>query len=109
MWHAPKAVLFHKDKGGETHSDWVRFGEMTLINRYEVMTRVLHKRSPLDYLRLLYFELIYVPLTFAASRQQNATLRNSLSFLRGKLVGALKLVRGRSPHRKSTYGRPASE
>jgi hypothetical protein len=99
LLNATRARVDHKDLGKNTHQDWARLGEMMVVNRHAVMAMVLERRSLSDYLRLLYFELVYGTLSFFwLNRHEPDCLRRSISLLLGRMRGADKILRGQSPH-----------
>jgi glycosyltransferase involved in cell wall biosynthesis len=55
--NARTARIFHDSQPGAHKSSPCELAEMELTNRHYVMTRVLGRRSPMDYLRLLCWEL----------------------------------------------------
>lgn len=84
------ARIFHDSQPGSHKSDVAAIAEMELLNRYYVMTEVLGRARPSDYLRLLVFELFGL-----ASGARNALFGSRVWLeIRGKLRAARRLLRG---------------
>lgn len=105
-WHAlcctTRARLYHKDLGGKTHTDWAALGESMILNRHAIMTDVLGRRRPADYLRLFGYELAYSTAALLWNGGRGFSARKVASMLVGRLRGAGKILAGRSPHRTQT-------
>lgn len=65
--NARTARIFHDSQPGSHKSDPVALAEMELVNRHFVMTKVLGRTRPIDYAKLMAFELF----SLASSAKSN--------------------------------------
>ncbi len=92
--NAPRATFLHHDMGRKTHSDWRALGESMVVNRYEIMARVLGRDRWIDRVRLALFEVGYGTLTWLLGKgwQLNG-FGPYWDLLAGKWFALLPLVR----------------
>ena len=83
--NARTARIYHDSQPGEHKSDIAGRAEMELINRYFVMTEVLHKQGLANNLRLTVWELFSILST--------CTPRGSRKDLRSMLAGKWRAIR----------------
>ena len=98
LLNTTRARLFHLSLGSKTHPDWAAIGEMAVLNRHLIMTRVLG-RSSLGYvIRFLLYEFGYQTAASLWNNGQGGKWIQCVHLLRGKFRALWKLARRRSPH-----------
>jgi glycosyltransferase involved in cell wall biosynthesis len=94
-----RARLYHKGMGGKTHTDWAALGESAILNRHAVMAYVLGRTSLTNYLRLFGYELVYSTAALLWNGGRGFSPAKAAMMLTGRLLGGIKILTGRSPHR----------
>jgi cellulose synthase/poly-beta-1,6-N-acetylglucosamine synthase-like glycosyltransferase len=89
--NARTARIYHDSQPGLHKSDPSVLAEMELVNRHYVMTQVLMRRSFVDYLRLAFWEVFQLAVSFWNA----ASLRSLWPVLVGKARGLRHLVDGK--------------
>ena len=85
--NARTARIFHDSQPGSHKNDLRALSAMELANRYYVMTQVLKRKSILNYLRLVFWELFQL----VALARSNRSPRIIVSSIAGKLI-ALRTI-----------------
>jgi GT2 family glycosyltransferase len=81
------ARIFHDSQPGGHKDDPMAMATMELINRHYVMTKILKRRSMVDYLKLLLWEMFQLSVTAARSE----TRRLIWPALKGKIRAAKQI------------------
>ena len=83
--NARTARIFHDSQGGDHKGHAAELSEMKLTNRHYVMTQILNRREPIDYLKLAaleLFELLAGLVTFHGWKSLPAIMQGELKALR---------------------------
>lgn len=107
LWCTTRARVYHKGLGAKTHTDWAALGESVIVNRHAIMTHVLGRKRPADYMRLFGYELAYSTAALLWNGGRGFSLPKTIMMLAGRMRGAIKILAGRSPHQRAD--RPGSE
>jgi glycosyltransferase involved in cell wall biosynthesis len=68
LYNARTASIFHNSQPGEHKNNIVQTACMQLVNRYYVMTAVMHKKKIIDHVKLFLFELFNVITSLANNK-----------------------------------------
>jgi glycosyltransferase involved in cell wall biosynthesis len=101
LLNTTRARLYHLSLGCKTHSDWTAIGEMSILNRHLIMTRVLGRTSLPHVIRFLLYEIGYQTAASLWNNGQGGKWVQCAHVLRGKFRGLLKLALHRSPHQRA--------
>ncbi len=86
--NARTARIFHDSQPGSHKSNAAELSAMELVNRQFVMTKILGRKGPLDYMRLLLWEAFQI----AAGLVQGSSRPHFFSNLRGKGMAVVRLL-----------------
>jgi GT2 family glycosyltransferase len=101
LLNTTRARLFHLSLGCKTHPDWAAIGEMTILNRHLIMTRVLGRSSLAQVIRFLLYEFGYQTAASLWNNGQGGKWVQCAHVLRGKFRALWKLAMHRSPHQRA--------
>jgi GT2 family glycosyltransferase len=93
--NARDARIYHDSQVGSHKDNAVAQAEMQLVNRYYVMTRVVHRTDIASFLKLILFELFGI----VSSLRSERSIKRLCQTLRGKQKGVSKLLRDRESDR----------
>lgn len=96
--NARTARIYHDSQPGSHKSDPVELSAMELINRQYVMTKILGRNGPLDYIRLFLWEAFQL----VAALTQSDSRSNFISILRGKGMAVIHLL-GLTPTQHASH------
>ena len=86
-----RARLFHLGLGSRTHPDWSAIGEMAVLNRHLIMTRVLGRSSLGYHIQFILYEFGYQTLASLWNNGQWGKWSQCIQSLRGKFRGLWNL------------------
>lgn len=87
--NARTARIFHDSQPGDHKNNPGKLAQMELVNRHYVMTQVLGRKTPQDYVKLMVLQLFEI----AASLQSAQGWLQLPGVLQGKILGTSQIIR----------------
>ncbi len=85
LYNARTARIYHDSQPGNHKNNRVVLSKMELVNRYYVMVNILARKGPINYIKLIVFELFGIASSLSAAngwKQLPATVYGKLSALK---------------------------